>query len=319
MATSLGPALQGFGKTLFVRFDGLSGSSRSELGHGLSNTYFSLAQALATSNMLHKTPRLVSEKRAEAMKFEVPEGSLILTPLQLFLNQSSHVDEHLLTVMLRTGGVSSLALRQQQRTTDLMQSIRKSEFFRGGRSGEFIWGKLVPEHQLYQRLKEHIELLSQEVTELDRLTRDVMQMFINLATTTGEISKVCSEEKQRLLDVKAVTAGNHNWLSRVVIDVVLNEPEDLAQITRNIKSAVTIHEWALDVLKGLEQMVTHLRHAVTHLDELVRIIRKHKLVRWKDGDKSEEPSEFLAQIMEGVALLEGNNVARTQLLLTGLL
>ena len=68
-------------------------SSRQEIGTGLDVTYTSLSQVLAGANILYDTPKLVSKKRREAMKFKVSEDSPILEHLQRFLNLSSPLDE----------------------------------------------------------------------------------------------------------------------------------------------------------------------------------------------------------------------------------
>ena len=103
-------------------------SSRVELGSGLGEIYVSLSEKLAASNSLHKGLRMVSRKRAEAMRVELPEGSLIREPLLLFLRLTVDVDDDLLRLILSTGQMASLALRQQRRTESTLRSIQNDQY-----------------------------------------------------------------------------------------------------------------------------------------------------------------------------------------------
>lgn len=305
-------AMRQVDQNLAAMFYAPCNSTRVELGHGLNNVYFSLSQILATSNSLYKVPGLVSKRRTEAMKFEVPKDSLISDPLQLFLQQSLHVDEHLLAVVLKAGQLSTLALRQQQWTENVVEAIQLTEYWYGGVFGIALLGKRTQEELLYRRLKEHVELLSNATTELDEVTRKVLGEFVKLTHTTEDIYQACVDDKQRLLRIKAETASERNWLVRAAIGCLpLDKPEGLARISKNVALAGGINEWALEVVKWLEQMTTGLRYALEYLGALMQIIRKHNTIRWSAENKNYELEKFLGQVNVGVMLLKYNNDARS--------
>ncbi|KAI4131950.1 MAG: hypothetical protein LQ341_006320, partial [Variospora aurantia] len=265
-------------------------SSRVELGQGLDDTYTSLSEALAASSLLYEAPTLVSQKRGQAMKFKVPEESLILEPLERFLDQSVHADGDLLDLILRMGQLSTLALRQNNQTRDVVKDIQRVQYW------------------------QHIELLSKATVELDEDASKVLQKFVKLSNTAQAIREACEEDRRRLLRTKGRTAGQRDWLVRALINFLpLNEPEDLAQISRNVDLAADIHTWSQDVVTLLEHMTTKLQHTRVHLNLLMKNIQKHRKIRWTSENKHHELEEFRAQVAEGSKLLQASAIARLQL------
>ncbi|KAL8650382.1 MAG: hypothetical protein Q9210_003855 [Variospora velana] len=290
-------------------------SSRAELGQGLDDTYTSLSEALAASNLLYEAPTLVSQKRGQAMKFKVPKESLILEPLQRFLDQSVHVDGDLLDLILRMGQLSTLALRQNNQTRDVVEDIQRVQYWVAiGQLHIPLLGKAAQEDLLSGRLQQHIELLSNATVELDEDASKVLQKFVKLSNTAQAIREACEEDKRRLLRTKGEAAGQRDWLVRALINFLpLNEPEDLAQISRNVDLAADIHTWSQDVVTLLEHMTTKLQHTRVHLNLLMKIIQKHRKIRWTSENKHRELEEFRAQVAEGITLLQASAIAWLQL------
>ncbi|KAL8973994.1 MAG: hypothetical protein Q9197_001767 [Variospora fuerteventurae] len=290
-------------------------SSRAELGQGLDDTYTSLSEALAASNLLYEAPTLVSQKRGQAMKFKIPEESLILEPLQRFLDQSVHADVDLLDLILRMGQLSTLALRQTNQTRDVVEDIQRVQYWVAIEQLHILLlGKAVQEDLLSNRLQQHIELLSKATVELHEDASKVLQKFVKLSNTAQAIREACEEDRRRLLRTKGRSAGQGDWLVRALINFLpLNEPEDLAQISRNVDLAADMHTWSQDVVTLLEHMTTKLLLTKVHLNLLMKIIQKHRKIRWTSENKHNELEEFRAQVAEGSKLLQASAIARLQL------
>ncbi|KAL9015522.1 MAG: hypothetical protein Q9185_007076 [Variospora sp. 1 TL-2023] len=290
-------------------------SSRAELGQGLDDTYTSLSEALAASNLLYEAPTLVSQKRGQAMKFKIPEESLILEPLQRFLDQSVHMDVDLLHLLLRMGQLSTLALRQTNQTRDVVEDIQRVQYWVAIEQLHILLlGKAVQEDLLSDRLQQHIELLSKATVELYEDASKVLQKFVKLSNTAQAIREACEEDRRRLLRTKGRTAGQRDWLVRaLILFLPLNEPEDLAQISRNVDLAADIHTWSQDIVTLLEHMTTKLLHTKVHLNLLMKIIQKHRKIRWTSENKHHELEQFRAQVAEGSRLLQASAIARLQL------
>ena len=254
------------------------------------------------------------------MKFEIFSDSLISDPLQSFLDESLYVDGDLLDVILQAGQLSALALRQQHLTEDMVKYIQHAEFWDGGVFGIALLGRRTLEQQLYQRFKEHVELLTNKTAELDGTTRKVLDNFVKLSYTINSIERACVADRRRLLFVKEEIAGRRNWLLRLMSDsLALNEPENLAQISRNVVLAGTMQNWMEDVLAKLKGMKASLRSALHLLNNLMIMITRHNTIRWSTDSKRSELKEFLAGINDSVMTLKVNNDARLQLLQAGYL
>lgn len=296
-------------------------SSGQQLGAGLGQTYTNLSQAVAASNSLFQVPGLISEKRAEARRFQLPEGSLTLEPLRLFLRQTVHVDEDLLRLILSLGLMATLTLRQQQITTDTLHSIQSTQLF-----GTFealrirVVGLSVQETQLNTRLQEHIRVLKEKITVVDTAARKVLQDYITLTITTEKIRQSSIQDQQRLLSIKEQVASEFNWLSRATIRMLrLSEPEELADLSRNVELALGIHDWAQNVVVLLQRVALHLTHAKANIGLLEEIISTHGTVTWDRAGKDQELLEFLAQISDAVKPLDYNTAAWVQLQVAGLI
>ncbi|KAI4285729.1 MAG: hypothetical protein L6R35_004591, partial [Caloplaca aegaea] len=283
---------------------------------GLDNTYTSLSEALAVSNLLYEAPTLVSQKRGQVMKFKIPEESLILEPLQRFLDQSVHVDGDLLELILRMGQLSTLALRQNNQTRDVVEDIQRVKYWVAIEQLHILLlGKAVQENLLSDRLQQHIELLSKTTVELDEDASKVLQKFVKLSNTAQAIREACEEDRRRCLKTKGKAAGQRNWLVRALMIkfLPLSEPEDLAQISRNVDLAADIHTWSQNVVTLLEHMTTKIQHTRVHLNLLMKIIQKHGKIKWTSENKHCELEDFRVQVAEGIKLLQASALARLQL------
>lgn len=290
-------------------------SSRQEIGTGLDETYTSLSQVLAAGNALYNSPGLVSQKRAEAMKFIVSEDSPIAEPLQRFLNLSSPLDEDLLRVVLDTLDVAALALKEQKHTEKTMRSLRPISYWNlFERMGICLLGTSTQERVLYHRLAEHIQTLSDAVTQLDERVRKLLQAFIKLEHAAKDISKASFEEQQRLLSMKQEAAAQFDWLIRAAIQLLaVPEPQAMAWISKNIELAQDIHEWSHGVVIWLESMTTQLRYAKVYINRLIEILRKNDTVKWNIQGQEHELEELRAQVTNGISMLQNNTTARLQL------
>lgn len=296
-------------------------SSREQLGAGLGQTYSHLSEALAASDSLFQAPTLIGEKRAEAMRFQLPEESLTAEPLLLFLRQSVDIDEDLLRLILGIGQMASLALRQQQFTTDTLRAIQRDRYF-----GTFqilricFVGISAQESRLRIRLEEHVRLLNEKIIGVDQAARKVLQEYITLTSTTEVIRQSSLQDQQRLLSIKEQTASQLDWIVRTAVQLFgLSEPEDLAKISQNVELAQDIHQWAQNVVDLLQRVTIHLKYAKTNTGSLMEIISKHGTITWDAVDKDREIMEFLAQMSEGVKILEYNTAAWVQLQVDGLI
>ena len=294
-------------------------SSRRELGSGLGDTYTSLSQALVARNSLYKAPELVRQKRGEAMRFQLPDDSLISEHLQLFLRQSICVDDDLLKLVHRTTQMATLALRQHHHTQETLRSIQRIQYW-----GTFeplrisLVGTSTQEAQLQTRLKEHVELLQEKIVVVDYATREVLQQFIGLTFTTENIRESSLQDQQRLLLIKEETASHRDWAIRAAMQLLrMPEPEDLVEISRNVKLAQNIHNWTTGVVELLEHMTTHLTYAKIQIGSLIDILSTDGTVKWGKDNKDYELLEFLAQISDGFILLENNTAAWNQIQLSG--
>lgn len=290
-------------------------SSREEIGAGLGETYTSLSQVLAAANILYKDPGLVSEKRNEAMKFNVSRDSPIREPLQRFLNLSSPLDENLLTVVLDSHDLAALGLKQQKLTEKTIRSLDSISYWDVfERAGICLLGTSSQERILYRRLLEHVQALSYAVAELDGKVRSLLQAFIKLEHATREISKASVEEYQRLLSAKQEVAAQFDWLLRAAIQLlVLPEPWALARISKNIEMAQDIHGWSYGVVIWLEHMTTELRHAKLKIHRLMENLRNHNTVKWGFDELDDEMEALRAQWANGTSMLQTNTAARHQL------
>ena len=294
-------------------------SSRQELGSGLGDTYTSLSQALVARNSLFQAPELVRQKRVEAMRFQLPDDSLIFEHLQLFLRQSFSVDDDLLKLIHRTTQMATLALRQHHQTHETLRSIQRVQYW-----GTFeplrisLVGTSTQEAQLQTRLKKHLELLQEKILVVDYTTREVLQEFLGLTFTTENIRESSLQDQRRLLLIKEETASHRDWAVRAAMQLLrIPEPEDLAEISRNVRLAQDIHDWTTGVVELLEQMTTHLTYAKIQVGSLIDILNTDGTVKWGKDNKDHELLEFLAQISEGFVLLENNAAAWNQIQLSG--
>lgn len=291
-------------------------SSGEQLGAGLGQIYANLSQALAAGDSLYQAPKLISEKRGEAMSFRLPEGSRTKEYLQLFLQQSVHIDEDLLRLILSLGQVSSLALRQQQLTSDTLHSIQLVEYFGPFQTFRIrVLGISTQESQLQTRLEEHFRFMNEIVTGVDRAARDVLQEYIVLTSTTNDIRQSSIQDREGFLLLKEETASHWNWALRASIHIFgLSEPEDLALITQNIDLAQSIDEWAQGVVDLLQRVVLHLKYAKIDIQSVMETLNKYGTITWDDvADKDRTIQEFLARIAEGQELLTYNRAAWFQL------
>ena len=301
-------------------------SSREEIGSALGETYTGLSQALVARDLLHDAPELLREKRGEAMRFRLPEDSLILNDLQLFLQLTQDADDDMLEMIFRIYHVATLALRQQSLTEETLGSIQQRvQYWRT--VGPFVnfdglriyfMGLSTQEAELRTRLKDHVELMYEKIIAADASTHRVLQRFHHLAFTTENIRESCLSEEQRLLSIKGVTASQINWLMRRAMQYgILPESEEFAQISRNVELADDIHGWSKGIVKLLEHITIHLGYAKVRTGSLMGILRAGGTLMWTEDTKNAELIEFLAQIAEGFALLMGNSAAWRQLQLSG--
>ena len=293
-------------------------SSREEIGLRLGETYTGLSQALVQRNLLHDGPELLRQKRGEAMRFRLPDDSLISKDLVLFLQLTADADEDMLNVMFRIYQVSTLALRQQKLTDGTLSSIQQRTEYWSMVGPIPIWkplrvffmGTSSQEAQLRSRLTDHFGLLYEKITAADASTYKALQRFYKLASTTENIRQSCLEEEQRLLLIKGVTAAHVNWLFRVAMQYnILPESEDIAEISRNVELANNIHEWLEGIIKLLEHITKYLKYAKVQVGSLMEILRAGGTLKWTEDTKNAELMEFLAQIAEGFALLIDNSAA----------
>ncbi|KAL8703856.1 MAG: hypothetical protein Q9201_002971 [Fulgogasparrea decipioides] len=290
-------------------------SSRVEIGDGLDKTYLSLSQTMASCNSLFKTPGSVSQQRRQANNFGLSASSAMHEPLSRFLDQSVDIDEDVLRLILTTGQMATSALRQQEETDEVLRSIQYIRY----------WGIIEPlkirflgvsnqEKLLHQRLEHQIQLLSNETSELEQQTHEVLQRFLTLTSTTADIRKAAINDDQRFTTEKSFTASGMGLFSRAALIVLqLPEPVDLATLSKNVKLAQDIHQWSQDVVDGLQRAQTYLKAAKVHIAELMGKFKKRDMIKWSAENKEHELTEFLAQITEGLTLLETNTAAWGQL------
>ena len=301
-------------------------SSREEIGSGLGETYTGLSQALVARNLLHDAPELLRQKRGQAMRFRLPEDSLISNDLRLFLQLTQDADEDMLEMIFRIYQVATLALRQQSLTQETLGSIQQHVQYWStfGPFATFEWlriyftGISTQEAELRTRLKDHVELMYEKIIAADASTHRVLQRFHNLAFTTENIRESCLQEEQRLLSIKGVMASHINWLMRAAMQYgIVPASEEIAKISRNVELADDIHEWSKGIVKLLEHITIHLKYAKVQMGSLMEILRAGGTIKWTEDTKNAEFMEFLAQIAEGFALLMDNSAAWDQLQLSG--
>ena len=298
-------------------------SSEEQLGAGLGHVYTNLSQALAAGNSLFRAPSLISKKRAKAMAFRLPEGSLTAEPLHLFIRLTDPLDEKVLQLVLKVGQVAGVALRQHQITTDTLHSIQQAEYYGTIRSLRIRFvGTADQESRLDSRLGDHFGLLNKSITGADGLAREVLQDSIVLASTAKDIRESAVQDRHRLLSKKQETASQWNWVVRASIQLLgLPEPENLAKISQNIDLARDIQEWAEEwaeeVVEFLQLVLNHLNYAKMDIELLMEIVNKYGTIKWDVADKDRKLQEFLAQVMEGLALLSHNRAGWLQLQYAG--
>ena len=288
-------------------------SSRLEIGFKLGQTYDSLSQAVAVSNSLFPVPNLVSKMRADATGFRVEEGSTVLEPLQQFMSQSRTADRDVYRLMLNMGQLGTLALREWDRTNALLEYIEFADYW-------FTFGplRLVGlsglEARLQERLKQHVEALLEKVVGLDRLAREVLAQYDRLSFTTGEIREACAQDQKRLIGEKGDEASQLHWLFRVSIHLLhLPEPEKLAAKSRNIAIAQSIDGWAKGIADCLRHLILETTQAHVNVNALLQILNHHGAITWTTKGRNSELVEFLAQMAEGVMLLDTNTLAWKEL------
>ena len=294
-------------------------SSGEVLGAGLGDIYFDLSQALAAGNSLYPVPSLISQKRRLATRFRLPEGSLTVEPLSLFLEQSLHIDEALISLMLILGQTASTALRQQQLTGDTLRSIQSVEYFGTFQAFRIrLVGTSTQEAQLQTRLEEHLYRMNETIIDCDQALREVLRQFIVLASTTEIIRHSTIQDRERLLWIKEETASQWFWVVRTSTYMLgLSEPEDLAKISRNIELAHSIYEWAQDIVDVLQRATLHLQCAKTIVGSLMKTLNAFGTVTWDVADKDHKIQEFLDLIWEGQQLLTDNRAAFVKLQFAG--
>lgn len=156
-------------------------SSREEIGSRLGEAYTGLSQALVARTLLRGAPELLMQKRGEAMRFRLPEDSLILKDLRLFQQQTFDADDLILFMMLRMHQVSRLALRQQSLTRETLSSIQQRDQYWStfGPFPIFEWlriysvGTSTQEAQLQTRLQDHVELMYENIIDAEVATHKV--------------------------------------------------------------------------------------------------------------------------------------------------
>lgn len=294
-------------------------SSGERLSVALGQTYTDLSQALAASDSLYQAPALISQRRSEALRFRLPEGSLTRKPLQLFLRQTVHIDEDLLRLILYLGQISTLNLRQQQETTDTLRFIQRVEYF-----GTFqmlrvrVVGVSTQESQLKTRLEEHFRYLNESIRVAEKAAHKVLQQYVTLASTTEAIRQSSLGDEHRFLFIKSEAASQLGWVKRSSVYLFgLAEPEDLVEISQNVELARGIHNWTQNVVDSLQRVTLHLSYAKANIGLLVEIISHDSTVTWDVADKDRKITEFLAQVSDGVELLTYNTAAYDQLLWDG--
>ena len=294
-------------------------SSGEVLGAGLGDIYSNLSQALAASNSLYPVPSLISQKRRQALRFRLPGWSLTVEPLGLFLQQSVHIDEFLIVLMLSLGTTASTALRQQQLTDDTLRSIQDVEYLRIFQPLRIcLFGTSTQESQLQTRLAHHLYYLNETITDSDQGVRKVLGEFIALAHTAETIRDSTIQDRERYLWMKEETASQRLWVFRASIYVLrFSEPENLAKISQNIELADDIYEWAQDIVDLLQRATLHLKCAKTIVGSLIGTLREFGTVTWDVADKDHKIQEFLALIGEGQQLLTDNRAAWFKLLYEG--
>ena len=282
-------------------------SSREEIGSALGETYTGLSQALVARNLLHDAPELLREKRGKAMRFRLPEDSLILNDLQLFLQLTQDADDDMLEMIFRICKLATLALRQQSLTQETLGSIQQRVQYWStfGPFATFEWlriyfmGLSTQEAELRTRLKDHVELMYEKIIAADASTHRVLQRFHNLTFTTENIRESCLSEEQRLLSIKGARASHINWLMRAAMQYgILPKSEEIAEISRNVDLTNDIHGWSKGIVKLLEHITIHLEYAKVRTGSLMEILRAGGTLIWTEDTKNAEFIEFLAQIAE---------------------
>ena len=296
-------------------------SSGQILGAGLGDVYSNLSQALAAGDTLFPVPSLISEKRVQAMRFRLPEGSLTAEPLRLFLQQSLHIDEDLIKLMLVLGQTAGTSLRQQQLTVDTLHSIQLVEYFGTFQAFRIrLIGTSTQESQLQTRLEEHLYYMKETIIASDQTLRKVLGHFLVLASTAEIIRNNSIRDRERLLRTKEETVSQQFWVFRASIYILgFPEPEDVAKISQNIELAESIYEWVQDIVDVLQRAMLHLECAKAIVGSLMETVHKFGTVTWDVTDKDRKIQEFLALIAEGEQLLIGNRAAWVKLQFGGYL
>ena len=295
-------------------------SSGEVLGAGLGDIYSNLSQALAAGNSLYPMPSLISKKRIQATRFRLPGWSLTIKPLGLFLQQTVHIDESLLVLMLSLGKTAGTALRQQELTGDTLRSIQGVEYMRIFQPlRKILFGTSAQESQLQTRLAHHLYFLNETITDSDQGLHKVLGEFMALATTAETIRDSTIQDRERYLRMKEETASQRFWAFRASIYILgFPEPENLAKISQNIELADDIYEWAQDIVNVLHRATVHLQCAKTIVGSLIGTLHEFGTVTWDVADKDHKIQEFLALISEGQQLLTYNREAWYQLNYAGL-
>ncbi|KAL8692781.1 MAG: hypothetical protein Q9218_002252 [Villophora microphyllina] len=289
-----------------------------DFGQSLGHSYVHVSQAIASSNSLYKTPGLVSQQRAQAMRFEVHENSLMRGPLHIFLAQSADIDEDLVRLMLASGEMGELFDRQQQQTTALLLSVQGEhwymiEILKIRLQNPSTIGKLVQD-----RLRDHLELLSNEISSVEEKNSRMLQRFISLTHTTEAIRDAAINDQKRLLAEKNHAASNMNWVGRSLVALLhLPESSEMAQISKNVKGAQEIHAWSEGVVSGLQRGQSQLKFSKVYIADLEQKIQKYSVIGPPDNDRDRHVLEFLAQVSSGAKAVEANTDAWRQMRLAG--
>ena len=291
---------------LFADPTGPRRSARRAIGSRLDETYTSLSQAVAATSQLYTIPFVIGEKRRQAMGFHLPEGSLLMESLQLFLNQTLDLDEEILALMLSGARLGNLALREQEMTEAAIHSVSSGWYWRKFASIQ-LSKPSAQEARLKARLQQHISRLLDEVASTEKVASHVLRRFSLVADTGEQIRDTAVQDKTRLLHRKGAVASQHLWVFRVGLNVLQwNEPEDLAEISANLETAHDIHQWAVEVLPWLQKVLLHTKNAKVQIGSLSAMLTQGLTITWSSEDQRHELVEFLNSFAEGVLMLSEN-------------
>ena len=152
---------------------------------------------------MFKAPEIVSQRRAQASRFELPEGSLITAPLDAFLTQSLSADEDLLNMMLKIGQVGSVAVAQQRSTNETLRSIQHDQYW--GTFEPFgirLIGLSTEETRLNRRLHESIRVIDDALIDADQVISENLRKYTMLTSMTEDIRRASLDDQQQWLTVK---------------------------------------------------------------------------------------------------------------------